>query len=463
MAIQVDRAMVRQALLNLALNAIDAMPSGGTLALRARSVEEQQVQIDVVDSGIGIEPEHLQPDLRPVFHDPRAGQRPGAVHGVSHGAAARRHDRSRVHSGPWRVVPDAVAPRMTMREGTLRRTSLTGMAPLPGEPSPSAVVCLVAGAGCARTKPVGRAGCRGARRAAAAGTRDLDAARSPWPRSNRRRWSGRHPPRVRRGRAVDQRPVPKRRSRPRPVVPESGTDAPATAAPEAAPAPATAAADAADGRREQRRDDGPSDVLGRATQSAGPRERHDPRPAGAPAARDGPPLRRAGASRRSSSATTCWRPTWPTRPKRSGEGPESLTRPRQRKRRLPTARLTVCQFRAKALPGVVVVLHDARFVRVLGHERSSGTGGAAAVAIARIQVCARLHFCDGIRLALVRGAPLRKEHHPPETRSTPRETAHPVSRRTRLTRVVGYAATLTMASGCRDGACMACRDPAGRK
>ena len=58
-AIQVDRAMVRQALLNLALNAIDAMPSGGTLSLRARSVEDQQVQIDVVDSGVGIKPEHL--------------------------------------------------------------------------------------------------------------------------------------------------------------------------------------------------------------------------------------------------------------------------------------------------------------------------------------------------------------------------------------------------------------------
>lgn len=58
-AIQVDRAMVRQALLNLALNAIEAMPSGGTLALRARSVEDQQVQIDVVDTGIGIKPEHL--------------------------------------------------------------------------------------------------------------------------------------------------------------------------------------------------------------------------------------------------------------------------------------------------------------------------------------------------------------------------------------------------------------------
>lgn len=58
-AVQVDRAMVRQALLNLALNAIDAMPSGGRLALRAHATAEQQVQIDVADSGIGIKPEHL--------------------------------------------------------------------------------------------------------------------------------------------------------------------------------------------------------------------------------------------------------------------------------------------------------------------------------------------------------------------------------------------------------------------
>ncbi len=59
MAMQVDRAMVRQALLNLALNAIDAMPAGGTLALRARPVADQQVELDVVDAGTGIAPEHL--------------------------------------------------------------------------------------------------------------------------------------------------------------------------------------------------------------------------------------------------------------------------------------------------------------------------------------------------------------------------------------------------------------------
>ena len=58
-AIQVDRSMVRQAFLNLALNAIEAMPSGGLLTLRARPVEAQQVQIDIVDTGAGIAPDHL--------------------------------------------------------------------------------------------------------------------------------------------------------------------------------------------------------------------------------------------------------------------------------------------------------------------------------------------------------------------------------------------------------------------
>ena len=59
LSVQVDRAMVRQALLNLAINAIDAMPGGGTLTWRAHAVEDQQVQIDVVDTGAGIAPEHL--------------------------------------------------------------------------------------------------------------------------------------------------------------------------------------------------------------------------------------------------------------------------------------------------------------------------------------------------------------------------------------------------------------------
>ena len=58
--IKADPAMLRQALLNLALNACQAMPNGGTLKLACRSAPRGRVEIDVEDTGVGILPEHLQ-------------------------------------------------------------------------------------------------------------------------------------------------------------------------------------------------------------------------------------------------------------------------------------------------------------------------------------------------------------------------------------------------------------------
>lgn len=58
--INADPAMLRQALLNLALNACQAMPTGGTLRLACRRAARNRVEIAVQDSGIGIAPEHLQ-------------------------------------------------------------------------------------------------------------------------------------------------------------------------------------------------------------------------------------------------------------------------------------------------------------------------------------------------------------------------------------------------------------------
>jgi signal transduction histidine kinase len=57
--VQADRPMLRQALLNLALNAIEAMPDGGTLSFRARRIGDAQVELEVADTGVGIAPEHL--------------------------------------------------------------------------------------------------------------------------------------------------------------------------------------------------------------------------------------------------------------------------------------------------------------------------------------------------------------------------------------------------------------------
>ena len=54
-----DPAMLQQALLNLALNACQAMPGGGTLRISAAAVRGGRVEILVEDTGIGIKPEHL--------------------------------------------------------------------------------------------------------------------------------------------------------------------------------------------------------------------------------------------------------------------------------------------------------------------------------------------------------------------------------------------------------------------
>jgi signal transduction histidine kinase len=55
-----DPNMLQQALLNLAINACQAMPGGGTLRFVCRAAANRRVQLDVEDSGVGIQPEHLQ-------------------------------------------------------------------------------------------------------------------------------------------------------------------------------------------------------------------------------------------------------------------------------------------------------------------------------------------------------------------------------------------------------------------
>lgn len=55
-----DPTMLRQAILNLALNACQAMPDGGTLRIRCEAVRGRRAKITVADTGAGIKPEHLQ-------------------------------------------------------------------------------------------------------------------------------------------------------------------------------------------------------------------------------------------------------------------------------------------------------------------------------------------------------------------------------------------------------------------
>ena len=57
--INADPGMLKQAILNLALNACQAMSDGGTLKLACRATPRRTVEVDVEDTGVGIPPEHL--------------------------------------------------------------------------------------------------------------------------------------------------------------------------------------------------------------------------------------------------------------------------------------------------------------------------------------------------------------------------------------------------------------------
>jgi signal transduction histidine kinase len=57
--INADPGMLTQAVLNLALNACQAMPNGGTLKLSCHAAARRRVQITVEDTGVGIPPENL--------------------------------------------------------------------------------------------------------------------------------------------------------------------------------------------------------------------------------------------------------------------------------------------------------------------------------------------------------------------------------------------------------------------
>jgi signal transduction histidine kinase len=64
--VQVDADQVGQVLLNLILNAIEAMPTGGALTIQTEATTEAVVA-RVTDSGAGIPPGNLEKIFQPLF------------------------------------------------------------------------------------------------------------------------------------------------------------------------------------------------------------------------------------------------------------------------------------------------------------------------------------------------------------------------------------------------------------
>jgi two-component system NtrC family sensor kinase len=109
-----DAGQLQQAVIILAENAIDAMPQGGTLLLRARN-EGAGVRVEVCDTGVGIPQENLARIFDPFFTTKEVGQGTGLGLAVCYGIVTE-------HGG--RVAVDSVVGRGTTF--TLVLPSLSG-------------------------------------------------------------------------------------------------------------------------------------------------------------------------------------------------------------------------------------------------------------------------------------------------------------------------------------------------
>jgi signal transduction histidine kinase len=106
-----DRKSLQQVFLNLFINAIQAMPGGGSLRITASTVEHgpsspntsparHWVKVDVTDSGAGIDPKHLPHVFDPFFTTKDVGRGTGLGLSVSYSIIGKHGGLIEVHSRP---------------------------------------------------------------------------------------------------------------------------------------------------------------------------------------------------------------------------------------------------------------------------------------------------------------------------------------------------------------------------
>jgi len=98
-----DAAQIEQVVVSLIMNAIDAMPSNGSLSIRTRRLPgAPDVQIQVQDNGVGIAPELLPNLFEPFFTTKERGHGLGLGLAISRNIVERHQGRIEVSSEPGR-------------------------------------------------------------------------------------------------------------------------------------------------------------------------------------------------------------------------------------------------------------------------------------------------------------------------------------------------------------------------
>jgi PAS domain S-box-containing protein len=121
--VHADRQLLRQVFLNLFTNAVDAMPQGGTLTVRARVARAgaaEGVEIEVADTGTGIPPEHLPKVFEPFFTTKEEGKGTGLGLAVCRRVVQEQGGSIEITSEPGRGT--AVRVTLPLQGGSGRPT-----------------------------------------------------------------------------------------------------------------------------------------------------------------------------------------------------------------------------------------------------------------------------------------------------------------------------------------------------
>jgi two-component system NtrC family sensor kinase len=95
--VHADGGQIQQAIIALGANAIDAMPNGGTLTLRAFN-QANSVVVEIEDTGVGISPENLSKIFEPFFTTKEVGRGTGLGLAVCYGIVTDHNGRLSVRS-----------------------------------------------------------------------------------------------------------------------------------------------------------------------------------------------------------------------------------------------------------------------------------------------------------------------------------------------------------------------------